>query len=108
MRTRLWLTLTALLLLAASRAAAQSADNVLVVINEKSDASVKVGEHYIAARSIADDHVVRLQTAVEESVSFDQYVRTIESPIASWLVKNSLQDRILYIVLTKGVPLRVL
>ena len=106
MKTRLWLI--ALLLLVASRAGAQSADNVLVVINEKSEASVKVGEYYANARVIAADHVVRIKTATEESVSLDQYLRTIETPIASWLIKNALQDRILYIVLTKGVPLRVL
>ena len=31
----------------------------------------------------------------------------IQAPIADWIRKNSAQDRILYIVLTKGIPLRV-
>jgi uncharacterized protein (TIGR03790 family) len=102
------LCLVVVLLLGASRAGAQSADNVLVVINEKSADSIKVGEYYANARTIAADHVVRIQTSTEESISLDQYLRTIETPIGTWLVKNGLQDRILYIVLTKGVPIRVL
>src|SRR5439155_18053932 len=35
------------------------------------------------------------------------YQRQIESPIAAWLSAHAAQDRILYIVLTKDVPLRI-
>jgi hypothetical protein len=69
------LCLVVVLLLGASRAGAQSADNVLVVINEKSADSIKVGEYYANARTIAADHVVRIQTSTEESISLDQYLR---------------------------------
>ena len=37
----------------------------------------------------------------------DTFDGDIQAPIADWLTKNFAQDRILYIVLTKGVPLRV-
>src|SRR5205085_11105375 len=35
------------------------------------------------------------------------FERQIEGPLANWLGVNFAQDRILYIVLTKGIPLRV-
>ena len=41
------------------------------------------------------------------SGSVSDYVRTIEEPIADWLMAHRLQDQILYIVLTKGIPLRI-
>ena len=36
-----------------------------------------------------------------------QYERQIERPIAEWITSHAAQDRILYIVLIKGVPLRI-
>src|SRR5262245_184274 len=88
-------------------AAAQTADNVLVVINTASPASIAVGEYYVKARHVSDTHVVRLSTATAEVIERAEYQRTIETPIATWLARHSLQDRILYVVLTKGVPLRI-
>jgi uncharacterized protein (TIGR03790 family) len=88
-------------------ALAQSADNVLLVVNAKSEASQRIADHYARARGIDQDHVVRVETTLEETVSRFDYVRQIEQTIANWMVKRGLQDRILYIVLTKGVPLRV-
>lgn len=86
---------------------AQSADNVLVVINAQSQDSVRVGEYYAAKRAIAADHQVRINAPVTETVARPVFEASIEGPIAAWLAKNNLQDKILYIVLTKGVPLRV-
>jgi uncharacterized protein (TIGR03790 family) len=95
------------LLAAPAAAAAQGADNVLVVINDASQASIQIGEYYARARSIAQDHVVRLKTATTDAIAREEFQRTIEAPIARWLGQHNLQDRILYIVLTKGVPLRI-
>jgi len=88
-------------------AGAQTGDNVLVVINAASPASVAVGEYYAKARHVPENHVVRLSTSTTEAVERAQYERTIETPIATWLTRHSLQDRVLYFVLTKGVPLRI-
>ena len=51
--------------------------------------------------------MIRIRTSVDEEISRAAYAATIEQPIAAALVKAALQDRILYIVLTKGVPIRV-
>jgi uncharacterized protein (TIGR03790 family) len=98
--------LTALL---CSRAvAAQTADNVLLVVNERSDASKQIGDHYAQKRALAAEHVLRVAAPITDTVSRSDYETLIESPIAKWLEKYALQDQILFIVLTKGVPLRIL
>jgi uncharacterized protein (TIGR03790 family) len=86
---------------------AQSAENVAVVINEASPASVRVGEYYIKKRAIPDSNVIRIRTLTAETIERAAFQSTIESPIAAALTRTALQDRILYIVLTKGIPLRV-
>ena len=88
-------------------ARAQTSDNVLLVINESSQSSVEIGEYYARKRDVAADHIVLIQTAATDSLSRTDYLRTIEAPIGAWIVKNGLQDKVLYIVLTKGVPLRI-
>lgn len=90
-----------------SRAFAQTADNVLVVINDASPASVQIGEYYARKRAIAPDHIVRISTATTDTIARADYGKTIEQPIGQWLTKQRLLDRALYIVLTKGVPLRI-
>jgi len=97
-----------LLLSAASLPAfGQTAENVAVVINEASPDSQRVGDHYIRSRGIAPTNVVRIRTAADETITRAAYMATIEAPISSALSRASLHDRILYIVLTKGIPLRI-
>jgi uncharacterized protein (TIGR03790 family) len=86
---------------------AQSADNLLLVINADSPASVEVGEYYAKVRHVAADHIVRLHTPAAETISRPDFEQTIVFPISTTLARQSLQDRILYIVLTKGVPIRI-
>ena len=86
---------------------AQSAENVAVVINETSADSQRIGEYYIRKRAIPQANVIRIRTLGNEEITRAGYDATIERPIAAALMKAALQDRILYIVLTKGVPIRV-
>ncbi len=107
MRLAFPVALLALFLAVPAQAVAQSADNVLVVINDPSQASVQIGEYYVRKRAIPQDHIVHLKTATTEGFSRAEYARTVEGPIGSWLVAHELTDKVLYIVLTKGVPLRI-
>jgi len=91
----------------AARGTAQTADNVAVIINENSPASVQVGEYYIKKRAIPAGNVIRIRTAADENIDRARYGLQVETPIAAALSRASLQDKILYIVLTKGVPLRI-
>lgn len=88
-------------------AGAQTAANVMVVINELSPESVRIGEHYVAKRSIPPENVVRLRTAVTDEIERAVHEYSIERPISETLTRNASQDQIHYLVLTKGIPLRV-
>jgi len=85
----------------------QSAENVAVVINQASSASKQIGDHYVRQRGVPASNVINIQTTAEESIERREYGSTIEQPIVAALSRHDLQDRILYIVLTKGVPLRI-
>jgi uncharacterized protein (TIGR03790 family) len=88
-------------------AAAQSAENVAVVMNDASPASQKIADHYIKKRGIPAGNVIHIHTATTDDISRVVFGATIEAPIAAAIAKGNLQDRILYIVLTKDIPLRV-
>jgi uncharacterized protein (TIGR03790 family) len=95
------------LLLVAGDARAQSGQNVLVVANEMSGGSVQVANHYARRHSLAADQVLLVRAPVQDEIDRRAYQRQIEAPIANWLAAHAAQDRILYIVLTKDVPLRI-
>src|SRR5688572_6660372 len=100
-------TLVAALAVVPAFAEAQTVANVLLVINDASPASVEVGDYYAKVRQLPASNIVRLQTAQTEAVSRLLYEATIEGPVSRWLTRHLLQDQILYIVLTRGMPLRI-
>jgi uncharacterized protein (TIGR03790 family) len=91
----------------ASDARAQTPENVAVVINNASPQSKDVGEYYVKARGIPPENVIRIQASTDDTIQAASYLATIQAPIAAALTRANLQDRILYIVLTKDVPLRI-
>jgi len=86
---------------------AQTADNLLLVVNASSPASVTVADRYAAARQVPGSQIVRITTTDADNISRAEYEATIEAPIATWLTRHQLQDQVLYVVLTKGIPLRI-
>jgi uncharacterized protein (TIGR03790 family) len=103
-----WLLMTAVPTFAA--AGVSTGRNVLVVVNGASAVSVRIGEYYAKKRGIPDDQILRL-TELEpdptDGIDRPVFERAISAPIAAWLGRNQAQDRILFIVLTKGIPLRI-
>ena len=91
----------------AASADAQSAENVAIVINDNSPQSQRIGEHYARTRSLPPENVLRIRVSTEETVERGVYASLIEAPIAAAIRRAGLQDRILYLVLTKGVPMRI-
>ena len=96
-----------LAVISAPPAFAQTAENVMIVINEASPDSVQIGEHYVAKRKIPAENIVRLRTVLTDDVDRAAYEYSIERPISQTLTRNAAQDQITYFVLTKGIPLRV-
>jgi uncharacterized protein (TIGR03790 family) len=86
---------------------AQSAENVAVVVNDLSPDSKRIGEHYARARGLPASNVLRIQTVASDVIERDEYVRAIERPLGKAIARAGLQDRLLFLVLTKGVPLRI-
>jgi uncharacterized protein (TIGR03790 family) len=100
--------LAALLVLAGGRMAlAQGPDNVLVVVNGATPESIEVGEYYLRKRRIPSEQLLRISLPPAEQIPRDVYEQRIEQPIGNWIAERRAHDRILYIVLTKGIPLRI-
>jgi len=93
--------------IAATCADAQSVDNVLLVVNDSSPASLDIGAYYAAKRAVPDAQVLTITVDPSDEIARPEFEARVERPIAQWITREAAQDRILYIVLTKGVPLRI-
>lgn len=86
---------------------AQSGDNVLIIANDAVPGSVGIAERYAAARHVPNDQLLRVTAGSGEQLSPAEFDQQLQRPVARWLAAHAAQDRILYIVLTRGVPLRI-
>lgn len=93
--------------LAASDVRAQTGENVLVVANAASAPSIEIAEYYVKRRHIPPDQLLKINTSTADQITRAEYDATIQTPIGGWIGRHSAHDRILYIVLTKGIPLRI-
>jgi uncharacterized protein (TIGR03790 family) len=106
-RLRTFLAVAALLIVPHA-ASGQGPDNVLIVINGAVPDSIQVGEYYQRKRRIPTENVIRISIPnAPEQIPRIAFERLIEAPIRSWIAREQAQDRLLFIVLTKGVPLRI-
>jgi uncharacterized protein (TIGR03790 family) len=101
-------SLLALSLSYAAAAEAQTAENVAVVINDASPASRRIGEYYASKRGIPATNIIHISTTQDEEIDRRTYATAVEWPVRVRVSQQRLHDRILYIVLTKGVPLRIM
>jgi uncharacterized protein (TIGR03790 family) len=98
---RMWLALLPLAL------CAQKPENVVIVANERSAVSKSIAEYYARKRGIPAANVCYIRTNEVEEIPRDVFQREIAAPIARALIERRLTERILYIVTTLGVPLRI-
>jgi uncharacterized protein (TIGR03790 family) len=106
LRKRLVRTLLPILVLSLS-AAAQTTDNVLVLANRGDPMSRQVGDYYCLRRAIAPANVCDLDTPPAEEIAWQTYQDSIERPTGACLTKAGLQEKVLYIVATPGIPLKM-
>jgi uncharacterized protein (TIGR03790 family) len=104
---RFFLTFSIAVFLSLAPARAQTPNQVLVVVNQKSPTSRRIGEYYMHQRGIPAANLCAIETTPQETIARPVYEREIEAPIGQYLKKRGLQETILYIVLTSGVPLRI-
>lgn len=85
----------------------QKPENVLVVVNQESSLSRAIGDYYVERRHVPLTNVCRLSVKPDEDIARQDYDEKIARPIARFLSRQKLQDQVLYIVTTSGVPLRI-
>ncbi len=88
-------------------AGAQGPENVLVVVNRSSAVSRAIAEYYAFRRSIPSRNVCLIEAPQEEEIAREVYDSRIAAPVAQCLKSRNLQERVLYIVTTLGVPLKI-
>src|ERR1035437_9130184 len=96
-----------LMLLASSLAWAQDAHTVLLVVNDNSSLSKNIGDYSAGRRAVPQTNICHIRTTEDEEISRDIFNRQIAAPIAGFLRSGGLVDRVLYIVTTMGVPLKI-
>ncbi len=89
---------------------------VLVVVNGNNELSRAVGRYYQNARKIPDAHFVELPLPAytpdlskrsDERISREEYQRQIRDPLLQELAARDPTNKIQFIVLMPGIPLRV-
>jgi uncharacterized protein (TIGR03790 family) len=95
------------LFLVAAALSAQTPENVLLVVNGNASESRTIADYYRSKRPVPQRNVCTLSTPVDEEIDWTTYERDIERPIAQCLARNGLAEKILYLVTTMGVPLKV-
>jgi len=83
------------------------ADQVLLVVNRRSRASQEIGDYYAQKRAIPASNRCTIDIVPDEMIARADYETKIEAPVAAFLKRRALTEKILYIVLTTGVPLRI-
>jgi uncharacterized protein (TIGR03790 family) len=91
-----------------SHAHATTPDRVLVVINDLSPLSRKIGEYYVSRRRVPSKNICHLHTAPLEEIERPIYERDIAVPVGDCLRKKGLIEDVYYIVLTADVPLKIM
>jgi uncharacterized protein (TIGR03790 family) len=82
-------------------------DRVLVVHDALDPGSIEVADYYCLRRSIRADHRLAIRADPVEEVSLAEYLARIEAPVRAFLDRAALRDSIDFIVLTRGIPLRI-
>lgn len=85
----------------------QAPDSVLIVVNQPSALSRKIGEYYAERRRIPASNICHLSAGTDEEISRSDFNDRIAHPIADYLRGHNLIEKVLYIVTTAGVPLKV-
>jgi uncharacterized protein (TIGR03790 family) len=80
-------------------------ERVLVVINEASEESLLLGELYARKRGVPERNLCRISLAPVPSLERRVYETEVRDAVAACLQSRNLQDDVLYIVTTGGVPL---
>jgi uncharacterized protein (TIGR03790 family) len=86
---------------------AQGPANILLVVNRSSKVSIAIGNYYGKRRGIPREQVCEITTDDREEITRETFQKDVQQPIFDCLRRGKLREDVLYIVLTKGVPLKI-
>lgn len=84
---------------------AQESERVLVVCNTTSPHGLAIARYYMERRQVPEGNLVQLKCTTKDNVSEDEFEAKIAAPIRAAVA--SAKGKYDYIVLTKGVPIRI-
>ncbi len=85
--------------------ASPDARRVLVVMNKASEASRQIAEFYMVRRKIPKDNLLEVNMSTSDNIPESEYKNALEGPVRQKLA--ALKRPIDFIVLTKGIPIRL-
>ena len=85
----------------------QVPENVLVVENRSSAVSRTIGAYYARRRAIPSANVCRIEAPESEEIGRWVYDNQVERGVRECLEQGRLVEKVLYIVTTMGVPLKI-
>ncbi len=103
---KIFVSLLSFLVGSCACAQAVNYNDVVVIVNHNSPASVNIGYYFQQARNIPSSHIISISGSTNElidSLEFEQIRAQIESQLAI----IQLTDSINYLVTTKGIPLKI-
>ncbi|NCA87173.1 MAG: TIGR03790 family protein [Clostridia bacterium] len=106
MKRQILITLTFVLMAIFSFAQTTTYDDVGVIVNDNSPASLAIGEYFMQARNIPPQNIIHIQTLTDEVIDTTEF-RNIQYQIKNYILQNQLQDQLHYLVTTKGVPFNI-
>ncbi len=80
---------------------------VLIIVNENSPISRTIAEYYARRRAIPSNQIVRISAPEDEEITRPVFQARIAGPVSELLRRNGWIDRILVLVTTSGVPLKI-
>lgn len=81
------------------------AKNVLIVYNAREAEAIQIVKAYQQARGVPDSNVVSVSVPAEDNIGWREYELTIRDKVRDHIESKKL--KVDFIVLTKGVPLRL-
>jgi len=78
-------------------------DDVGVIVNDNSPVSLQIGEYFQQARNIPEQNMIHIETVTDEAIDTIEF-RNIQYQIKNYILQQGLENKLNYLVTTKGVP----
>jgi uncharacterized protein (TIGR03790 family) len=78
-------------------------DDVGVIVNDNSSASLQIGEYFKQARNIPEQNMIHIETVIDEAIDTTEF-RNIQYQVKNYILQQGLENKLNYLVTTKGVP----